>query len=330
MKLPKIEINEHEKLWLETLYHKIINNESIEYRIVRVELFDKLPIKFDPNEIDENLVNGDGERITLLGIHYINSKIDILSKTNKVISCIRLIIGQKTDSDEILTSTISKKIKLPENEVGLILKLINQYDSFYDGCTTSNEFYGYSKIKIYSTKKDVFDKYIFFENIETKINEHYEKLISSTKKYKLSNVRTNRNNLSLTENSSMFVDHERIEQLKKMNNEKFDLSKLIRKCEELNIAYSSESYFSVSMLIRAITDHIPPIFNKNSFSEVAGGYGTKSFKDSMIHLDKSSRKIADSFLHTHIRRKESLPTKTQVNFSNDLDVLLGEIVRILQ
>lgn len=127
----------------------------------------------------------------------------------------------------------------------------------------------------------------------------------------------------------VFVDPERIKQLQKIGKEKFDLSKLIRKCEELNIAYSTKSYFSVGMLTRAITDHIPPIFNKNSFSEVAGGYGTKSFKDSMIHLDKSSRKIADSFLHTHIRRKETLPTKTQVNFSSDLDVLLGELIRIL-
>jgi len=50
----------------------------------------------------------------------------------------------------------------------------------------------------------------------------------------------------------------------------------------------------------------------------------------MTHLDKSSRKIADAFLHTHIRNKEVLPNKTQVNFSRDLDVLLGEIVRILK
>ncbi|RYH74523.1 hypothetical protein EVU94_05765 [Flavobacteriaceae bacterium 144Ye] len=127
----------------------------------------------------------------------------------------------------------------------------------------------------------------------------------------------------------IFVDPDRINQLQKIGKDKFDLSKLIRKCEELNIAYSTKSYFSVGMLTRAITDHIPPIFNKKSFSEVAGGYGTKSFKDSMIHLDKSSRKIADSFLHTHIRRKETLPTRTQVNFSSDLDVLLGEIIRIL-
>jgi hypothetical protein len=50
----------------------------------------------------------------------------------------------------------------------------------------------------------------------------------------------------------------------------------------------------------------------------------------MEHLDKSLRKIADAHLHPQIRKKEILPNKTQVNFSNDLDVLLSEIVRILK
>jgi hypothetical protein len=129
---------------------------------------------------------------------------------------------------------------------------------------------------------------------------------------------------------SVFVDPKRIDQLKLVDTEKFDLSKLIRKCEELNIAYSTQSYFSVGMLVRAIIDHVSPIFSKQTFTEVSGNYGTRSFKDSMMHLDKSSRKIADSYLHTQIRRKETLPTRTQVNFSRDLDVLLGEIVRLLK
>jgi hypothetical protein len=53
-------------------------------------------------------------------------------------------------------------------------------------------------------------------------------------------------------------------------------------------------------------------------------------KGSMQHLQESSRKIANAHLHTLIRTKENLPTATQVNFANDLDVLLGEIVRVLR
>ena len=70
-------------------------------------------------------------------------------------------------------------------------------------------------------------------------------------------------------------------------------------------------------------------FGFDTFAEVTNNYkGSKSFKDSMKNLENSSRKIADAYLHNRIRKKESLPNENQVNFSHDLDVLLGEIVRI--
>lgn len=106
------------------------------------------------------------------------------------------------------------------------------------------------------------------------------------------------------------------------------MSKLITLCNEINSGYNSGNYYSVLMLIRAILDHVPPIFDKSSFNEVANNYGAKSFKDVMKHLNDSSRKIADSYLHQQIRKAESLPTETQVNYSQDLDFLLDEIIRI--
>lgn len=124
-----------------------------------------------------------------------------------------------------------------------------------------------------------------------------------------------------------YIDKKRLQAIKKKSR-KFDFSRLSKMLTELDQAFSIENYISVILLVRAILDHVPPIFNLNNFTEVANNYGTKSFKDSMSHLENSSRKIADSYLHTRIRSKESLPNKTQVNFSNDLDVLLAEIVRI--
>lgn len=82
------------------------------------------------------------------------------------------------------------------------------------------------------------------------------------------------------------------------------------------------------MLCRAINDRIPPIFGLNSFNEVDNNYGTKSFKKNMLNLNNSLRNIADSYLHQTIRKKESLPNKTQIDFKNDLDVLIAEILRI--
>ena len=50
----------------------------------------------------------------------------------------------------------------------------------------------------------------------------------------------------------------------------------------------------------------------------------------MIDLEESARTIANIHLHREIRETESLPTMTQVDFINKLDVLLEEIVRILK
>ena len=124
-----------------------------------------------------------------------------------------------------------------------------------------------------------------------------------------------------------YVDKKRFQELKKKKG-KLDFSRLIQMLSELDHAFSVGNYISVILLVRAILDHIPPVFGLNTFTEVANNYGTKSFKDSMSHLENSSRKIADSYLHTKIRNKESLPNKTQVNFSNDMDVLLAEIIRV--
>lgn len=128
-----------------------------------------------------------------------------------------------------------------------------------------------------------------------------------------------------------YVDSSRIDELRSIQSTDFDLLRLIRLCEELNIATASGSYLSTAMLVRAIVDHVPPIFGCWNFTEVANNYkGSKSFGSSMKHLDGSLRKIADGCLHTHIRNKETLPNAVQVDFSNDLDVLLSEVHRLLK
>ncbi len=139
-------------------------------------------------------------------------------------------------------------------------------------------------------------------------------------------------NLKINPKARTYVNHERIKELKSISNSKFDVTKLIRIAEELNTSLEGECYLSMIMLTRAMLDHTPPIFGMKNFSEVANNYsgGGKSFKDHMQHLDNSSRKIADSYLHTQIRSSEILPNLTQVDFSNGVDTLLAEIVRLLK
>jgi hypothetical protein len=125
-----------------------------------------------------------------------------------------------------------------------------------------------------------------------------------------------------------FVHPDRLESLRNLKVESFDLSRLVKLCEELNDNFQRENFLSVAMIGRSILDHVPPIFGLKTFNEVANNYGGKSFKKASQHLNSTMRSIADSYLHETIRSKESLPNENQVNFSQDLDVLIGEIIRI--
>lgn len=128
-----------------------------------------------------------------------------------------------------------------------------------------------------------------------------------------------------------FLNADRLGELAALPKTKYDIARLAQMLAELDRAYRNHSYLSCIFLIRAILDHIPPIFGLKSFAEIANNYagGGKSFRESMRHLDNASRKIADSHLHSQIRTQETVPNKTQVEFRADMDVLIGEVVRIL-
>lgn len=125
-----------------------------------------------------------------------------------------------------------------------------------------------------------------------------------------------------------YVNPVRINQLRAINSQDFDLVRLVRLCEELNVCSRKECYLAIAMLTRTILHHVPPIFSCQSFTEVANSR-TRSMKAEMGQLDHSLKNIADQHLHIQIRRKEVLPPRTQVDLSADLDVLLGEVVRLL-
>jgi len=131
--------------------------------------------------------------------------------------------------------------------------------------------------------------------------------------------------------SDDFIDSQRVKDLKGVTLKKYDLSRLIKMCQEINDNFSRKNYISVIILVRTIMNHVAPIFGLNSFSEIANNYKCeKSLKSSLLNLENSSRTIADGYLHIPARNKESLPTSTQVNFSQDMDLLLGEVVRLLK
>ena len=176
------------------------------------------------------------------------------------------------------------------------------------------------------TIQKVFDKYQVYIEVDQ---------ISIVTKPEITTVKTNNSYHASTSEKvtiagTSFVSTSRMEDLKNVQQITFDLSKLIRVCDELNDAYDRKNYYSVGLLVRVVLDHIPPVFSKRTFSEVANNHGSKSFKDVMTNLEYFNRKIADGFLHTHMRRRESLPNHNTIDCRNAIDVLLGELIGELQ
>lgn len=133
-----------------------------------------------------------------------------------------------------------------------------------------------------------------------------------------------------------YVSQTRIKELESIKKESYDLTKLIQLCRELNLARKNNLLYSPSMLIRAICDHVPPIFGEQfkNFDSVAAQYKSekaeRSFQKGLKRLQDFMRPAADMNLHGQIRSKESLPDPEQTNFSGELDFMLQEICRILK
>lgn len=127
-----------------------------------------------------------------------------------------------------------------------------------------------------------------------------------------------------------YVDGARLAQIRSASKTHYDSTRLAQLCHELNVAHANDCLLSVAMLVRTITNHVPPAFGCKNFAEVANNLAVdKSLKKSLEQLDSSLKNIADYNLHQQIRQTESLPTATQVDFKQDLDRLLEEVVRRL-
>ena len=136
---------------------------------------------------------------------------------------------------------------------------------------------------------------------------------------------------SKSNTAATYGSEARIFQLAAIKSREFDFTRLIALLHELNAAARSNNYLSVAFLVRAVIDHVPPIFGFRYFVEVSNNYGaTASLRRHMEHLQKSLRNVADAYLHETIRSQEDLPQLPQVDFRSAVDHVLGEVVRVLK
>jgi len=127
-----------------------------------------------------------------------------------------------------------------------------------------------------------------------------------------------------------YVDPGRITELRQSTGPRFSTVKLVLLCEELNASMATESYLAAIMLLRAIMDHVPPIFACQNFDQVVSQTNGRSFQPQLNRLNSQAKDVANRFLHAQIGSAEGLPRLPQVDFRSELDALLGEVVARLR
>ncbi|GEM_PF-1984954 len=333
--IPEFHLTDNEIKWLEELWSFTNKTGKIpEYASVRVKLLDQfIDDDFVPSKMDKLLVKDNATEITLLGVfHILKNHDEILTNLNNIIKYIKKKLIGDPHSREFSTRKIGEDLNLEEEYVRVILKLASQYGRFWDNArglasSTLEKEFGWYEFKI--EQSDSIDFYLNFKDFRLTLQEHFGKAEQTPSRFQ-----PNISDAFVSTKNSDFVDSERVDQLKHLPKNNFDLSKLIKLCEELNSNYSQRNYYSIALLTRAIIDHVPPVLGYKTFREVANNYkcegNERSFKDHMLRFENSLRKVGDASIHSQIRKSESLPTFVQVDFKSDLDVLLSEIVRVLK
>lgn len=127
-----------------------------------------------------------------------------------------------------------------------------------------------------------------------------------------------------------FISQSAIDELKDMRVPEHDARKLIRFCEEINSSYAQGNLFAVMLLLRALMNHVPPIFGRRTFKEVVA-QSSRSVKEILKPLEDIARDIADHHSHATVRHNEPLPSISQVDpFKPSVEFFVHELATQLK
>lgn len=135
--------------------------------------------------------------------------------------------------------------------------------------------------------------------------------------------------LSQAGKDESYISDSNIRELQRINHDKFDLTRLIRYCKEVNDNFKLGNYSSVAFICRAILDHIPPIFGEPNFESISAHTRKDSLKKTASHLYQSLKNIAEGHLPKQISEKEVLPLLKEVDFSAEMNFIIGRIIETL-
>ncbi|SEO01066.1 hypothetical protein [Actinacidiphila rubida] len=132
-----------------------------------------------------------------------------------------------------------------------------------------------------------------------------------------------------------YVNESLIDELEAKNDStSWGLGKLVGLLRELNTNFADEHPYACHALLRAVLDHVPPIFNteglpKITFEQVASNYAWKQTDRKYVLKLRDFKAQGDDVMHRQIRKSQDLITMEDVPPRAWLNALLREVIDAL-
>ncbi|MBL7851614.1 MAG: hypothetical protein JNN04_11985 [Cyclobacteriaceae bacterium] len=332
--LAVIPLTEAQTVWLSEAWRYLVETGNLpSYLQIRKSTMDRTGRDFDPFQIDRRLIDQKAIEITLLGILHIEQVRNILDDIDKLAYAIQQIVIKDYEPKDFNIHVIADELGIERHYARSLFMMVTHYGRFWQRASSQADGkpYGY---EIFGMDVDNFDFYLRYKGIRSCLEDYFIRQGVSEPFRKRSRPFFRRPSQFTTTGtfptiSTSFINESRIAALENLSNDRFDISKLIRLCDELNVCYGNDCHYAMLALVRTLIDHVPPIFGKTTFAQVTTDCGSRNFKRAMAHLDNTSRTIANEAMHSPISEKEILVNEQTVNFSQDIDYLLTEIVHTL-
>jgi hypothetical protein len=125
------------------------------------------------------------------------------------------------------------------------------------------------------------------------------------------------------------VDPDLISKIEQSNGSRLNVVHLVRVLREINSSFAHGNVVGTVLLMRAVLNHVPPVFGYQSLEQVVANVG-RSLKDSYSHLEDGLRKIADFHTHKRIDQTDTYPSRAQVEpYKPQFEVLLQNVLAAL-
>jgi hypothetical protein len=134
----------------------------------------------------------------------------------------------------------------------------------------------------------------------------------------------------ITPTPSPYVNAQVIDAIRaKQGQSTFEITKLLGLIDELNDNYARRNSYASHMLLRAVLDHVPPIFGCKDFAEVVNNYSWGRTDKRYIKRLADFRDQADDALHRQVSTKPDVLDFDDMPASVNVDRLLQECAELL-